>query len=175
MSRWHEKDIMARQMAILGYVTSIIEIETGLSSKQIRAIYKDLDDEGIVRNRRSRTYRSSATIMVNQTTKKHASLLMQHYKYCGGERIMHTICIHSLNRAYGYYKSVLLETGEKSDPRVNLETLSIADAWSLAKELRSEEAMFENCSKCGCDFFTSANQRTLLDCPFCFEFNKRVV
>ncbi|KNO84917.1 regulator, partial [Salmonella enterica subsp. enterica serovar Typhimurium var. 5-] len=45
----------------------------------------------------------------------------------------------------------------------------ITDAWCLASELRSGDAMLEVCDNCKCTYFTSVNQRTCVECPFCKE------
>lgn len=50
--------------------------------------------------------------------------------------------------------------------------LDITDAWCLASELRSGEGMLEECNKCKCTYYTSVNQRTSVDCPFCKESTK---
>ncbi|MGX2966415.1 hypothetical protein [Shewanella sp. FeAMO] len=39
--------VHAREMALMGYVTRIIILETGLTDKQVRRIYRDLEDDGM--------------------------------------------------------------------------------------------------------------------------------
>ena len=53
--------VQAREMALMGYVTRIIILETGLTDKQVRRIYRDLEDDGmeVGKNRTSNTINSS--------------------------------------------------------------------------------------------------------------------
>lgn len=167
---WLKRWVTARQMALMGYVTRIIILETGLTDKQVRRLYRDLEDEGfkLDKNRTTRTTRSGATLLGNQMSKIHASFLMQLYREVGGEAVMTSISVSALDRAYRMYQALLCEI-ENIDPSIRNVTFTISDAWCLASELRSEEAMFETCKGCQCDFFTSLHQSTGVDCPFCYE------
>lgn len=42
LGRW----VTARHMALAGYITKIIMIETGLTYKQVRRLYQDLERDG---------------------------------------------------------------------------------------------------------------------------------
>lgn len=169
-ANWLKRWVTARQMALMGYVTRIIILETGLTDKQVRRLYRDLEDEGfkLDKNRTTRTTRSGATLLGNQMSKIHASLLMQLYREVGGEAVMTSISVAALDRAYRMYQALLCEM-TAIDPTIRNVTFTISDAWCLGSELRSEEAMFETCKDCHCDFFTSLNQSTGIDCPFCYE------
>ncbi|RCS68694.1 FlhC family transcriptional regulator [Vibrio casei] len=166
LKRWIE----ARQMALMGYVTRIIIIETGLSDKQVRRLYEEIDRDGfkLEKNRTTRTTRSGATLLLNQTSKIHASLLMQLYRQVGGESVTTSISIDTLDRAYRMYQALLCELAA-IEPSVRNAAFTISDAWCLASELRSNEAMFDICSNCQCSYFTSQNQSTAIGCPFCYE------
>ncbi|WP_412548214.1 hypothetical protein [Serratia nevei] len=52
---------------------------------------------------------------------------------------------------------------------LEIQGASLTDAWCLASELRSGDAMLEVCDNCKCTYFTSVNQRTCVECPFCKE------
>lgn len=173
-ANWLKRWVTARQMALMGYVTRIIILETGLTDKQVRRLYRDLEDEGfkLDKNRTTRTTRSGATLLLNQLSKIHASLLMQLYIKVGGESVGTSISISALDRAYRMYQALLSEI-EVIDPTIRNVTFTISDAWCLASELRSEEAMFESCESCQCDFFTSIHQSTGIGCPFCYEAPNR--
>lgn len=166
LKRWIE----ARQMALMGYVTRIIIIETGLSDKQVRRLYEEIYRDGfkLEKNRTTRTTRSGATLLLNQASKIHASLLMQLYRQVGGESVTTSISIDALDRAYRMYQAVLCEL-VLVEPTIRNITFTISDAWCLASELRSNEAMFDNCLNCQCSYFTSIHQSTAIDCPFCYE------
>jgi len=43
-ANWLKRWVTARQMALMGYVTRIIILETGLTDKQVRRLYRDLED-----------------------------------------------------------------------------------------------------------------------------------
>jgi hypothetical protein len=162
--------VAARQMALMGYVTSIIIIETGLTDKQLRRLYKGLREEGhiIQEKRKTRKVRTGATLLSNHTSKLHASILMQIYSSVGGDDIFTSISISSLDIAYRTYHKVLYEISP-INPKIKSDSFSLSDAWSLANELRSNNAMFDTCKSCSCEYFTSIFQSTGIDCPFCYE------
>lgn len=156
-------------MAIEGYITKIIVLETGLTSKQVRRVYDELRDENIVvtSRRKSRSLRGGSTLIVSQQTKIEASVLMGMYHSIGGNRIYTSIDLNSLHRAYQYYVAVQAEVKEISCVQKGKEPVfDLTDTWCLAHELRTNQAMLEKC-RCGCVSFTSVNQRSSVDCPFC--------
>lgn len=163
LARW----ITARNMALAGYITKIIMVETGLTYKQVRRMYKELEDEGLEVFRKSRTARGGATLIHSHTSKIEASLLMQLYYNIAGEAALRSINIDALHVAYQMYCAIRNETpGIKG---IRWQMLDITDAWCLAQELRSGEAMIETCHSCKCNYFTSVNQRTSVNCPFCLS------
>ncbi|MCG3760916.1 regulator [Vibrio cincinnatiensis] len=163
LSRWG----IARNMALIGYISQIIMIETGLTYMQIRRLYKELKDEGLTIRRKSHKVRGGATIIHSHTSKIEASLLMQLYFNITGKSALRSININTLHSAYELYSSVRSETLGMHGARWQM--LDITDAWCLAQELRSGEAMIETCPSCKCNYFTSVNQRTSVNCPFCLS------
>ncbi|WP_339898976.1 FlhC family transcriptional regulator [uncultured Gilvimarinus sp.] len=165
--------VQAREMALMGYVTRIIILETGLTDKQVRRIYRDLEDDGLEvgKNRTSNTIKSGASLVTNQLSKLHASLLMGFYRQMGGTFVESSTCISALDRAYRMYRAAISEIAPVISPigKEAFEMFTISDAWCLASEMRSGDAMFEHCCDCGCDFFTSVNQATGIHCPHCFQ------
>ncbi|HCT5077016.1 TPA: regulator [Vibrio cholerae] len=162
LSRW----VKARHMVLAGYITKIIILETGLTYKQVRRLYAELEYCGYdVKDKKSRTFRGGATLIHSQTSKIQASLLMQLYSNLGGEKVKRSVDISALNKAFRMYHAIRKEVpgmkGGKWEP------FDITDAWCLASELRNGEAMIEHCEQCQCTFFTSINQRTCVECPFC--------
>lgn len=164
-SGWLSRWITARHMALAGYITKIIMIETGLTYKQVRRLYQDIEKDGYELGRRSRTFRGGATLVHSHTSKIQASLLMQLYYNIGGEAVLRSVNIKALNKAFRMYHAIRKEVpGMKG---VRWAPFDITDAWCLASELRYGEAMIEECSNCECTYFTSVNQRTCVECPFC--------
>lgn len=165
--------VQAREMALMGYVTRIIILETGLTDKQVRRIYRDLEDDGMdfSKNRTSNAIKSGASLVTNQLSKLHASLLMGFYRRIGGRPVESSTCISALNRAYRMYRAAIAEIAPVSSPmgKEAFQMFTISDAWCLASEMRSGDAMFEYCGDCGSDFFTSVNQATGIHCPHCFQ------
>lgn len=171
-----EQTLLARFMLLAGFITQIVSIETGLQPKKVRGIRKDLMDNGYTVAPTRRSLRSSKTIVVGQAGKLHASLFMSIYAKLGGiasnegksPTILESINIDSLLRAFSLYHIILHEL-----PSSNLiswqNALTISDAWSLAAELRSEEATIFNCRTCGNDYYEAVIQDTLIDCPYCKE------
>lgn len=161
---WLGRWITARHMVLAGYISKIIMIETGLTYKQLRRLYHDLEGDGYSIERKSRVFRGGATLIQNHTAKIQASILMQLYQNLGGENVARTVNVSALNKAYRMYHAIRKEvglTGARWSP------FDITDAWCLASELRCGDAMLELCDTCQCTYFTSVNQRTCVDCPFC--------
>lgn len=172
---FHHRWFKARQMCLMGFVTRIIILETGLTDKQLRRLYKELETDGydLKRGRNTRTIRSGATLLNNQLAKSHASILMQLYRRIGGEGIHTSISIKALGWSFRMYRALMHELEEIDYGMARNVSFSISDAWCLASELRSEEAFFESCKDCGCSVFTSINQSTGITCPFCFDIATR--
>jgi len=162
--------VQARAMALMGYVTKIIILETGLTDKQLRRLYRELEEEGmqINRNRHTRAVRGGATLLTNQLTKFHASLLMTLYRNIGSCSVDSSINISALDRAYRMYQALISEMAQ-TDASIRRDTYTVSDAWCLASELRSGDAMLERCRGCDCEFFTSIHQTTGINCPFCYQ------
>jgi len=164
-SSYLERFIMAREMAISGYISKIITIEHKLTYKQIRRVYRYLKEYGYILKKKSRAYRSGATLIRNYISKIHASLLMQLYYNIGGKEVLVSINIEALTKAFTLYYNIYSEIPEVDNKKWL--PFDITDAWCLADELRSNNAMIENCNICNCSYFTSINQSTSVDCPFC--------
>ncbi|ECA4604890.1 regulator [Salmonella enterica] len=164
-SGWLGRWIAARHMALAGYITKIIMIETGLTYKQVRRLYQDIENDGYELERRSRTFRGGATLIHSHTSKIQASLLMQLYRNIGGEDVIRSIDIKALNKAFRMYHAIRKEVPGMKGARWT--PFDITDAWCLASELRCGDAMLEQCDNCECTYFTSVNQRTCVECPFC--------
>ncbi|GDK44289.1 FlhC family transcriptional regulator [Escherichia coli] len=163
LGRW----VTARHMALAGYITKIIMIETGLTYKQVRRLYQDLERDGYTLERKSRTFRGGATLIHSHTSKIQVSLLMQLYFNIGGEAVLRSVNIKALNKAFRMYHAIRKEVPGMKGAR--WAPFDITDAWCLASELRSGDAMLEVCDNCKCTYFTSVNQRTCVECPFCKE------
>lgn len=171
-----EQTLLARFMLLSGFITQIVSIETGIQPKKVRAIRNDLMSNGYSVAPTRRSLRSSKTIIVGQAGKLHASLFINIYAKLGSiasnagmtPTIVQSINIDSLLRAYSLYQIILHEL-----PPSNLiswrNALSISDSWSLAAELRSEEATIFHCRTCGNDYCEAVTQDTLIDCPYCKE------
>lgn len=167
------EQLTARFLLLAGFTTQIITIQTGLKDKPIRAMRKELSESRYNIRLNRRTFRTSRTIVESQAGKLHASIFMTIYHKIGevgieaGEPcIISSININLLLKAFSLYTTLLQEM-----PQTNLISwnnwLSISDAWSLARELRAGEATMFNCSSCKTDYYESANQDTLIDCPYC--------
>lgn len=160
--------ITARHMVLAGYINYVITLETGLTYKQIRKLRQELKGEGFaVTQSKSRAVRGGATLIHSHTSKIQASLLMQLYSNIGGPGVVRSINVGALGKAFRMYHAIRKEIPGISGPR--WESFDISDAWCLAKELRTGDAMMEMCKHCHCNYFTSFNQRTCVECPYCKE------
>lgn len=162
-----QRDLLARYMLLAGYITYIVQIETGLTAKKIRSIRRSLIEEGFPEERRSRASRTSRTLLNNRKSKAAASLSMSLYCRFGGEKIFETISIEALTKAYSMYISILQETPYDPSFCFKEPVFSISDVWMFANELRSGEAVIFNCPSCKCDYYSANEEPTLIDCPFC--------
>lgn len=163
-SSWGRR-VMARHMALAGYVNHIITIETGLTYKQIRKILLEIENDGLKLQRDSRAVRGSSTIIQNHADKLQASLLMQLYENIGGADVARSVNVAALNTAYRMYHAIRNELPGMQNH--HWPPFSITDAWGLAAELRSGRAELTNCRSCSCNYFTSDSQRAGLECPYC--------
>lgn len=163
-----DRFLLAREMAIAGYVSQIITLETTLSYKQLRRVYDSIKTSGVERCRSGRAVRSGSTIIQSNLDKLQASMLMQLYRTIGGEDVLKKTNIDALNQAYRMYCALRYEI--PGYEHRSFRQLSITDAWCLADELRSNLAMIEHCPYCDLEFFMSTNARlvsTRQECPFC--------
>ena len=163
-SGWLGRWIAARHMALAGYITKIIMIETGLTYKQVRRLYPGHQLDGYELERRSRTFRGGATLIHSHTSKIQASLLMQLYRNIGGEDVIRSIDIKALNKAFRMYHAIRKEVPGMKGAR--WAPFDITDAWCLASELGQ---WYHDGRQCGSvnAYFTSVIQRTCVECPFC--------
>lgn len=162
-----QRDLLARYMLLSGFITYIIQIETGLTAKRVRLIHNALLAEGFPDTKRSRSSRSSKTLLSSRKNKIAASLAMALYYRFGKEQVMETINIHALTKAYGMYVSILQEAPFDKNLSFHEPCFSISDLWNFAKELRSGESVIFNCKSCNCDYYSAVEEPTLIDCPFC--------
>lgn len=162
-----QRDLLARYMLLAGYITYIVQIETGLTAKRIRAMRNALIQEGYPEEKRSRAFRSSKTLLSNRKAKIAASLSMSLYYRFGQDDIFKTINIEALTEAYSMYVSILYDAPPDKHMCFKEPIFGISDLWAFANELRSGESLIFVCSECKCDYFSSAEEPTLIDCPFC--------
>lgn len=167
------KRALARKMALAGYATKIIVIETSLTDKQVRREYSLLEESGyqfrdIKKGAFKSSRKKSGTILSSQLSKQHASLLIKYYWSLVGEAALTNVKVIELTKAYSMYCATINEMS-KFSTTVEKSILSISDAWCLASDLRSNEAYITKCNnrKCGSSYISSINQVTMITCPFC--------
>ena len=168
-----QRATIGRLMHISGFITRVIVVETGMTYKQIMTITTHIKQEGIeVKKPKSRALRSGASLIYNYATKAQSSLLMQLYINIGGSSVYEETNINALIRAYKLYCSLRQEIKEMRNGRWEL--FDINDAWGLVSELRrsADAAMVGFCKGCKCSYFSSAAQRTYIECPYCRPVEK---
>jgi len=144
------------------------QLITARTYKQIRKLRQELKGEGFTVNQsKSRAVRGGATLIHSHSSKIQASLLMQLYSNIGGSSVVRSINVAALGKAFRMYHAIRKEIPGLNGTR--WEAFDISDAWCLAKELRTGDAMMELCKHCNCTYFTSFNQRTCVECPYCKE------
>jgi len=156
---------MATDMLRLGYHHSLIPEHTSLSVKQVRLLWEKFKKEYPQACVQVRSSRSPISLQIkNKNTKIHASILMQAYRSLGGQRIMQSVDIAALNKAWDSYRATVKQTNIAD---LKCAEITINQAWGLAKMLTNGNASFDYCDHCQCWFFSSVEQQTTLHCPFC--------
>lgn len=167
------KRALAKDMARSGYATNIIHIETGLTEKQIRGIYTNLEDEegfDSGANKKATSRRKVSSILSSQISKQHASVLLRFYLTFAGNKftVARNVKVGALTKAYDTYCNTIDEISRFSTTNDKFK-LSISDGWSLAAALRSDEAYIVDCRNCRASYVSSIEQDTFIECPFCFN------
>lgn len=160
--------IRARMLLLMGFATSIVEIETGLTQKRVRRIRQTLQDDGLEYHFARSTKRStSKTLIATRQQQRHASILMSLYCALHPGHATETDPI-ALATAYGMFLGTI--TGE-SQPSGNLDesVISLSGAWSLAAEVRADEGSVIECMQCNTNFYEAVHQHYQGDhpCPWC--------
>lgn len=157
-----EQVAMARDMILRGYINNAVKLETQLSMKTIRTLRSKLTSEGLALPPRGRQIRQGQSIVKRSEDREDVAILMLAYRNYGGSNILLSVDINALNLAYDTY--VLIKSEINRHP-VNF--ITINDAYGLAQELRSDDAMFEQCDTCDLEYFISIRQECSTRCPFC--------
>ena len=161
--------IKAKHLASIGFIARALQIETGISQKQVVRLRGEIRDEGIELPSASAKLRSGSLIR-DYISSIQASLIMLCYHKYGGKNAGQNINIDALVSAFILYHKVRNEIG------MNPHRWKIIDpnaGYSLARELRGDgidtQAYFENCDTCDASIFISTNQLINHDerCPFC--------
>ena len=160
--------LYGRELIKLGYSIKTVQIEAGMTYKQIQKLTSILEHEGVIGKKTKKTFKKSAAkLLSDHYMKWQASILMQIYAFIAGPEHRINIDIDSLNKAYQMYISIYAELPD--DVKHCSEQISINDGWILANELRSGEAFMEMCGNCKAAYYSSENQNTTIDCPFCYK------
>lgn len=153
----------ARSMLVQGYINHIICIETGIQLPTIRDLRKTMLEEGKISSIRDRSIRQSQTIIKKRTHAEEATLLMLAYRrLVGTDMASRGVVLDALEEAYDAYTLMRLEINTQAEI-----SLTINDAYSLARDLRSDLAYFPTCECCGSQYFVAINQECMSRCPFC--------
>jgi len=156
---------MATDMLRLGYHYSIIPEQTSLSTKQAKLLWEKFKREHPEQCKQGNPPRIPTSLQIkNKSTKIHASILMQAYRSFGGQRIMQSVDIAALNKAWDSYRTTVKQA---SITDLKCGEITINQAWGLAKMLTDGKANFDYCEDCQCWFFSPVEQQTTLNCPFC--------
>lgn len=169
-----KKWVLARQMALAGYAPRIIIIEAGITYKQLRNIYKELEDAGLQEGGgRGRRIKKAASILKSTEMRRQASCVIKLYRNIGGEEVLYSTSLSALNKSYKIFIAAHRELEERTkavskqkNPKQN-DFLDMTDAWCLALALRSGEGEMIDCEQCHITYFTSGEEDKAYTCPFC--------
>jgi hypothetical protein len=170
------RQLVGRLMLITGFVNRVVELETGLSYKQIIKLQAHIRADKVkINNPQSRSLKTGASLVYNYSSKIQASLLMQLYVNVGGADVYHNTNVNALLRAYHIYHQLREEIPGMKAPR--WAPFDINSTWSLVAELRrsADAGMMGQCDTCNCSYFTSAAQRTYIECPYCHVHREKTM
>lgn len=160
--------LYSRELAKIGYAIKTVQIEAGMTYKQIQKMFTSLEYENQIEREKKKSFRkSSARLLSGQNSKLQASLLMLIYVHIAGPNHRTDLNINALNKAYTIYSSMYHELPVSI--QLTSKKFEINDGWILANEIRSGEAGIETCLNCNASFFNSEHQNTTIDCPFCYK------
>lgn len=162
-------DLIGKLMFVTGFTKKIIGKELLLTNKQVLRIYTSVLDDGVkINNPSSRVARTSATLIRGYAGKIQAAIIAQLYINLGGEDVFRRTNINALIRAYRIYKEILQE--QKHLDAKKYSAIDIKDAYSFISELRStrDAGMISFCKNCKTSYFSSIEERTFIECPFCY-------
>ncbi len=157
---------IVREMALMGYSVTIVSLQTGINNQRCRGFFNTLARQGYSLQYKKRV-RSSFMFIRNREEKIQTSLLMLIYiglLNLNGGAVHHPIQMPILKKAFELYREI-----KKSIQNYPWTDLDINDAWSMAQELRDNDAYIKCCRSCALPYFTSIYQRTTVDCPFCLS------
>lgn len=156
--------ILAKEMLAEGFYVRIVSLETKLSKKLIRKLFGRVQSSESMPtyHTRSGSEPTGMKLIKNTVSKLHASLIMGLYESLGGKAVFGACNLKALATAFKLYQA---EIAKIDKPPL----FDINNAWYLARELRERTASMDQCPICKYRYFHSINQRTDLDCPFCFR------
>lgn len=168
------RTLLARYLLISGAAVNIVQIETGFTQKNIYRLRNIIQKEGLkIENNRSKSQMSSVNIITNINRSIQASLLMILYYFHSesyeNEPISKCLNLIPLLRAYRTYRQIMNVTSFNLTHQGNVHTndpINLSECWTLAREMRSNEACILKSTKYRCYYFSSEHQVILGDCPF---------
>lgn len=162
-------------MALRGYRTNSVSVQTLLSKNQIRRIFKELSDQGYDVSRKSGKPPSPAYIIRKRAAAVEAALLVSTYFSLYGQDPLKPfvdVDIDTLNTAYDYYLEYRKDLPGIGDNQVS-QPLSIDSCYSIISGLRTrdmhadEVALIERCKRCNSIYLYAIRQSSRPDCVFC--------
>lgn len=157
-----DRVVLARSLILRGYINQVINLETGLKGKTLYRLRQSLKKEGFTWNEGTRCKRKAQTIIKKVCHRQDFTLIMLAYRQYGGQDVYRTLDIDALNKAHDTYLLIKREISPHAEDLAN-----INDCYSLAVDLRSDDAEFVACSECRIDYFITHAQETSYSCPFC--------
>lgn len=161
--------IKAKHLASIGFTARALQIETGITQKQVVRLRGEIREVGIDLPNTAAKLRNGSLVR-DYVSSIQASLVMLCYHRFGGKSLSQNINIDALVSAFIIYHKIRNETD------MNPHRWKIIDpnaGYSLARELRGNgieaQAYFEECDHCSTLIFISTNQQIKQEerCPFC--------
>lgn len=167
------RTLLARYLLIAGAAVNIVQIETGFTQKNIYRLRGIIQADGLkIINNRSKSQMSSVSIITNINKSIQASLLMALY-YFHSESYENIPITQNLNlipllRAYRTYHQIMnvTEFSKTDTGKEKISPINFSECWTLARELRSNEACILKSDKFNCYYFCTEHQKVSRHCPY---------
>lgn len=156
--------IIAHQMLRMGFINTIVKIETNAPDRKISSQRAALEKQGVIKPIKARGLRNPSSIIRPRRDFRHASNVMLLYMRMHPSSPTESVWVPSIFEAH---QTGLISFLENSAHAVAEDFISINDIYSLAKSYRDGDCYLQRCPECGSVSLIVLNLDTHEKCAFC--------